>query len=182
MAYTYSNPGGRIGPKTKTTKRTITNPDGTRTIITTTEVTDKGETTTTVDTQRLPSLPRIRRESVKMDDGTTGWKKTSTVVHPDGQREVTVEWPDGEKQVTMKDGPKKADASGTSGTSVAQIPEQREAVLPSWPSIPYDSALKRLGRPRGRRAGQGGRLLPADERRQTPDGLDVHHVPGPEPG
>jgi len=146
MAYTYSNPGGRIGPRTKTSKRTITNPDGTRTIITTTEVTDKGETTTTVDTQRLPSLPRIRRESVKMDDGTTGWKKTSTVVHPDGQREVTVEWPDGEKQVTMKDGPKKADASGTSGTSVAQIPEQREAVLPSWPSIPYDSALKRLGR------------------------------------
>ena len=141
MGYTYSNPGGRIGPKTKTSKRTITNPDGTRTVITTTEITENEKTTTTVDTQHLPSIPRIRRESVKMDDGTTGWKKTSTVVLPDGQREITVEWPDGEKQVTMKDGPKKADANGV---SAEQTPKEHEAVLPGWSSIPYGSALSRL--------------------------------------
>mmetsp|Transcript_13054 Transcript_13054/g.27736 ORF Transcript_13054/g.27736 Transcript_13054/m.27736 type:complete len:925 (-) Transcript_13054:125-2899(-) len=141
----YSNPGGRIGPKTKTSKRTITNPDGTRTIVTTTEVTTtnafKEETTTKIDTKHLPSLPRVRRERVELDDGTSGWKKTSTVVHPGGQREITIEWPNGEKEVKIEEGP-------TSGkdvkVSVETIPKEHEKVMPSWPSFPWDSALKRL--------------------------------------
>mmetsp|Transcript_39224 Transcript_39224/g.84599 ORF Transcript_39224/g.84599 Transcript_39224/m.84599 type:complete len:932 (+) Transcript_39224:87-2882(+) len=140
----YTNPGGRIGPKTKTSKRTITNPDGTRTIITTTEVTTttafKEETTKKVDTKHLPSLPRIRREKIEMDDGTSGWKKISTVVHPSGQREITIEYPDGEKEVKIEEGPK----SSPDAVPVESIPKEHNKPLPSWPSYPWDSTLKRL--------------------------------------
>ena len=144
---TYNNPGGRVGPKTKTSKRTITNPDGTRTIITTTEITTtnafKEETTKKVDTKHLPSLPRIRREQVTMDDGTKGWKKTSTVVHPGGQREITIEHPNGEKEVKIEDGPKDAPSNNV---PVESIPKEHKEVLPSWPSYPWDSTLKKLSK------------------------------------
>ena len=142
---TYNNPGGRIGPKTKTSKRTVTNPDGTRTIITTTETTTtdafKENTTKKIDTQDLPSLPRIRRERVTLDDGTTGWKKTSTVVHPGGQREITIEHPNGEKETKIEDAP----APGSKEVvPVESIPKEHKEVLPSWPSFPWDSTLKKL--------------------------------------
>ncbi|KAL7532494.1 hypothetical protein ACHAXR_007665 [Thalassiosira sp. AJA248-18] len=140
---TYNNPGGRIGPKTKTSKRTVTNPDGTRTIITTTEITTtnafKEETTKKIDTKHLPSLPRIRREKVTLDDGTTGWKKTSTVVHPGGQREITITHPDGTSEVKIEEGPKSTDVV------VESIPKEHNKVLPSWPSFPWDSTMKKLG-------------------------------------
>jgi len=141
----YTNPGGRIGPKTKTSKRTVTNPDGTRTIITTTEVTTttafKEETTKKVDTKHLPSLPRIRREKVELDDGTSGWKKITTVVHPGGQREITIEHPDGEKEVKIEEGRK----SGPDAVPVESNPKEHKTEMPSWPSYPWDSTLKRLG-------------------------------------
>lgn len=139
---TYNNPGGRIGPKTKSSRRTITNPDGTRTIITTTEITTtnlfKEETTKKIDTQHLPSLPRVRRERVTMDDGTTGWKKTSTVVHPSGQREITIEHPDGTSEKKIEEGPKASDCP------VESIPKDTEKVLPSWPAFPWDSTMKKV--------------------------------------
>lgn len=141
---TYNNPGGRIGPKTKTHKRTVTNPDGTRTIITTTETTTtnafKEETTKKIDTKHLPSLPRIRREKVTLDDGTTGWKKTSTVVHPGGQREITIEHANGEKEVKIEDGPKVKPGE----PPIETISKDHKEVLPSWPSFPWDSTLKKL--------------------------------------
>ena len=141
---TYNNPGGRIGPKTKTHKRTVTNPDGTRTIITTTETTTtnafKEETTKKIDTKHLPSLPRIRREKVTLDDGTTGWKKTSTVVHPGGQREITIEHANGEKEVKIEDGPKIKPGE----PPIETISKDHKEVLPSWPSFPWDSTLKKL--------------------------------------
>ncbi|KAL9188579.1 hypothetical protein ACHAXT_006957 [Thalassiosira profunda] len=139
------NVGGRIGPKTKTSKRTVTNPDGTRTVITTTEITTtdafKENTTKKVDTKHLPSLPRVRRERVTLDDGTTGWKKTSTVVHPSGQREITVDWPDGTQEKKIEEGPKVAGE-----VPVESIPKETEKSLPSWPSFPWDSTMKRLGK------------------------------------
>ena len=144
MSTTYNNPGGRMGPKTKTSKRTITNPDGTRTIITTTEVTTtnafKQETSKKIDTQHLPSLPRVRRERVTMEDGTAGWRKTSTVVHPGGQREITTEHPNGEKEVKIEEGPKIKEEE----VPVESIPKELEKKLPSWPSYPWDSTMKKL--------------------------------------
>mmetsp|Transcript_24034 Transcript_24034/g.43121 ORF Transcript_24034/g.43121 Transcript_24034/m.43121 type:complete len:925 (-) Transcript_24034:309-3083(-) len=139
---TYNNPGGRIGPKTKSSKRSITNPDGTRTIITTTEVTTtnafKEETTKKIDTKHLPSLPRIRREKVTLDDGTSGWRKISTVVHPGGQRKITIEHPNGEMELKIEEGPKSTDQA------VESIPKEHKKDMPSWPSYPWDSTLKKL--------------------------------------
>jgi len=161
----YNNPGGSTGLKTKTRKQNITNSDGTRTIITTTEITTttdafKEETTTKVDTKHLPSVPRVRREKATLSDGTTGWKKTSTIVHPDGRREITVEHPDGEREVRIEEGPTapspaSADDDGSGqrrevpaiaeSTPKEEEEQNDERVLPKWSSLPWDSALGRLG-------------------------------------
>ena len=67
----------------------------------------KEDTTTKVDTKHLlPSLPRVRHEKATLYDGTSGWKKTSTIVHPEGKREITAEHPDGEREVWIEESPK----------------------------------------------------------------------------
>eukprot|EP00574_Skeletonema_japonicum_P004634 CAMPEP_0201723518 /NCGR_PEP_ID=MMETSP0593-20130828/7557_1 /ASSEMBLY_ACC=CAM_ASM_000672 /TAXON_ID=267983 /ORGANISM="Skeletonema japonicum, Strain CCMP2506" /LENGTH=923 /DNA_ID=CAMNT_0048214643 /DNA_START=35 /DNA_END=2807 /DNA_ORIENTATION=- len=105
MSTTYTDQGRK--PKTFVAKRNITNADGTRTEITTTTITTytalKEETTQKVDTKHFPSHPKVRRDGVTLDDGTTGWKKNNTVVHPGGKREITIEWPNGEKEVKIEE-------------------------------------------------------------------------------
>mmetsp|Transcript_7082 Transcript_7082/g.11074 ORF Transcript_7082/g.11074 Transcript_7082/m.11074 type:complete len:121 (-) Transcript_7082:57-419(-) len=77
MSTSYTDQGRK--PKTFVAKRNITNADGTRTEITTTTITTytalKEETTQKVDTKHFPSHPKVRRDGVTLDDGTTGWKK-----------------------------------------------------------------------------------------------------------
>lgn len=150
MSTSYTGEGRK--PKTSVAKRTITNADGTRTEITTTTITTytafKEETTKKVDTKHFPSHPRVRRERVTLDDGTTGWKKTSTVVYPGGQREITIEWPDGEKEVRIEE-PEDEDKE-TNGKSSPNVvidepsSKEEEKNLLSWPKFPWDSLMKRL--------------------------------------
>lgn len=83
-----------------------------------------------------------------MDDGTTGWKKTSTVVYPGGQKEITIEWPDGEKEVKIEE-PKEDAEDVTKKTPEVVIDEpqsekKEEKEVLSWPNFPWDSLLKRL--------------------------------------
>ena len=66
----------------------------------------KEDTTTKLDTKHLPSLPRVRREKATLNDGTTVWKKTSTIVHPVGNMEITAEYPNGERDARIEEGPK----------------------------------------------------------------------------
>ncbi|KAL7545201.1 hypothetical protein ACHAWF_008552 [Thalassiosira exigua] len=149
MVTSYVNPGGP-GPKTRTTTRSVTNPDGTRTITTTTEVTAttafKEETTKKVDVKHLPSLPRVRRDQVKLDDGTTGYRKTTTVVHPGGQREIAVEHPDGTKESKVVEGKDKSETKKKEGGDATVVEAFRtpEVVRPGWGAHPWDSALRRL--------------------------------------
>jgi len=121
-------------PKTSVAKRNITNADGTRTEITTTTITVGEETTKKVDTKHFPSHPKVRREGVTLDDGTTGWKKTSTVVYPGGKREITVEWPNGEKEVKIEE---PAESSPQTNKNDEPEKEKKEP-------IPWDSLTKRL--------------------------------------
>ena len=75
---------------------------------------------------------RVRREGVTLDDGTTGWKKTSTVVYPGGKREITVEWPNGEKEVKIEEPAENT----TEETNNNDEPEKD--------NLPWDSLTKRL--------------------------------------
>jgi acyl-CoA synthetase (AMP-forming)/AMP-acid ligase II len=144
---TYTDQGRK--PKKSVHKRTITNADGTRTEITTTTITtytaSKEETTKEVDTKHFPSHPRVRRERVTLDDGTTGWKKTSKVVYPGGQKEITIELPNGEKEVKIEE-PDENAAKETSKTPelVIDEPNKEEKEFLSWPKFPWDSLMKRL--------------------------------------
>ncbi|KAL3794320.1 hypothetical protein ACHAW5_009880 [Stephanodiscus triporus] len=153
--------GGPGAWKKKTKIRNITNADGTRTVITTVFTTKIDEetmekvTTEEVDTKHLPSLPRVRREMMTKDN-VTGFKTTSTVVLPSGQREITITYPNGEKEVQLKDGvshaQKKSDHSKVSESSPVEakvkdvVPAAEEVVIPTWSSYSWDSLLKRLSR------------------------------------
>ena len=134
MPTSYTDRGRK--PKTSVSKRTITNADGTRTEITTTTTTVGDETTKTVDTKHFPSHPKVRREGVTLDDGTTGWKKTSTVVYPGGKREITVEWPNGEKEVKIEEPAENT----TEESNNNDEPVEKEEKEP----LPWDSLTKRL--------------------------------------
>ena len=137
MSTSYTDQGRK--PKKSVAKRNITNADGTRTEITTTTITTytalKEETTKKVDTKHFPSHPKVRREGVTLDDGTTGWKKTSTVVYPGGKKEITIEWPDGEKEVKIVEPVDNA----TEETNSNEEPKKEEKDYLSW-----DSLTKRL--------------------------------------
>ena len=63
----------------------------------------------------------MRRERVTLDDGTTGWKKTSTVVHPSGQREITVDWPDGTQEKKIEELRLVIVGTGPSGIGCANL-------------------------------------------------------------
>ena len=150
MSTSYTSQGRK--PKTSVAKRNITNADGTRTEITTTTITTytafKEETTKKVDTKHFPSHPRVRRERVTLDDGTTGWKKTSTVVYPGGQREITIEWPDGEKEVKIEE-PDENSARETNNKTPEVVidepkKEEKKEEFLSWPKFPWDSLTKRM--------------------------------------
>lgn len=134
-----------VSPKTKTSTGNITNSDGTRTIITTTEVTTinavtKEEVTIKeVDKKHLPSIPNVRRDNVTLPDGTTGWKKSSTIVHPGGQREITIENPDGKKEIIHKGLPETCE-----GENSTEEYSRACAAAPTWSSSPWVSVLTKL--------------------------------------
>ena len=130
MPTSYTDRGRK--PKTSVSKRNITNADGTRTEITTTTTTVGEETTKTVDTKHFPSHPKVRREGVTLDDGTTGWKKTSTVVYPGGKREITVEWPNGEKEVKIEE-PAENTAEETNNNDEPVEKKEKEPL--AWDSL-----------------------------------------------
>jgi len=60
------------------------------------------------------------------------------VVHPGGQRKITIEHPNGEMELKIEEGPKSTDQA------VESIPKEHKKDMPSWPSYPWDSTLKKL--------------------------------------
>ena len=77
---------------------------------------------TKVERKHLPSLPHMRCEKATLDDGTPGWKKTSTIVHLGGNREITVEHLVAERDVRIEEGPKAPLLAGTA----ANLPTGRQ--------------------------------------------------------
>ena len=138
-------------PKRKITKRNIVNSDGTITVITTTATTtfgpDGGEgvTETEVDTRHMPSIPVVKRTKMTTDDGVTGYKITTTVVLPGGDRDVTVEYPNGTKESRVDKAKARGEVLPTeTNTNTTATNDPAADLLPSWPSLSWDSILKRL--------------------------------------